>query len=272
MALAAAYKKQLEGMQPTLQAAERGGPGAPTTVAQAEEKLRVLRLKYTDAFPDVIAAQQLVAALKASPTHGAAGGRAAPNPAYEELQLKLIEIVADANALKTQLASMQTDRARLQELQKDKPTLIAQYQNITRGYTVLRKNYDDLLARLQSANIGEAADTQADKVQIRVVDPPVIPRIPSGPNRLLLSSIVLVVGLAAGVAVPMLLAQLDRSFWVVEDLRSLGLPVLGGISLLSSIPWRRRLLAVTSFGIAVVVLISLYGGLLFHFLRATAVA
>ena len=104
------------------------------------------------------------------------------------------------------------------------------------------------------------------------MDPPVIPRIPSGPNRLLLISIVLVAGIAAGVAVPMLLAQLDRSFWVVEDLRSLGLPVLGGISLLSSIPWRRRLLAVTSFGIAVVVLISLYGGLVLRLLRATAVA
>ena len=142
MALAAGYKKQLEGMQPTLQEGDRGGPGAPTTLAQAEEKLRVLRLKYTDVFPDVIAQQQLVAALKASPTHGAGGGRAAPNPAYEELQLKLIEIVADANALKKQLASMQEDRAKLQELQKDKPTLIAQYQNITRGYAVLRKNYE----------------------------------------------------------------------------------------------------------------------------------
>ncbi len=129
VALAAAYKKQLEGMQPTLQEGERGGPGAPTTLAQAEEKLRVLRLKYTDAFPDVIAQQQLVEALKASPTHGAAGGRAAPNPAYEQLQLKLIEVVADTDSLKKQLASMQEYRAKLQELQKDRPNLIAQYQN-----------------------------------------------------------------------------------------------------------------------------------------------
>lgn len=272
MALAVAYKKQLEGMQPSLQEGDRGGPGAPTTLVQAEEKLRVLRLKYTDAFPDVIAQQQLVQALKTSPTHGGAGGRAAPNPAYEDLQLRLIEVAADADALKKQLASMQGYRARLQELQKDKPTLIAQYQSITRGYAVLRRNYDDLLARLQSANLGQAADTQANTVQIRVVEPPVVPRIPSGPNRLLLISIVLAVGVAAGVAVPMLLAQLDRSFWVVEDLRSLGLPVLGGISLLSSIPWRRRFLAVTSFGIAVVVLISLYGGLVLRLLHATAVA
>jgi polysaccharide chain length determinant protein (PEP-CTERM system associated) len=272
MALAAAYKKQLEGMQPTLQEGERGGPGSPTTLAQAEDKLRSLRLQYTDAFPGVISQEQLVAALKASPTHGGPGGRAAPNPAFEDLQLKLIDVAADAEAMKKQLTSMQSYRTKLQELQKDRPALIAQYEAITRGYTVLRRNYDDLLGRLQSANIGEAADTQADKVQIRVVDPPVIPRIPSGPNRLLLVSIVLGAGLAAGVAVPMLLAQLDRSFWVVEDLRSLGLPVLGGISLLTSIPWGRRLLAVTSFGIAVVVLISLYGGLMVRLLRATAIA
>lgn len=84
-------------------------------------------------------------------------------------------------------------------------------------------------------------------------------------------SAVLGVGVIAGVAVPMLLSQLDRSFWVVEDLRSLGLPVLGGISMLTSISWRRRLLAVTSFAIAVIVLVGLYGGLMLRLLHSSTV-
>jgi len=72
-------------------------------------------------------------------------------------------------------------------------------------------------------------------------------------------------------AVPMLLSQLDRSFWVVEDLRSLGLPVLGGISMLTSVSWSRRMIGVTGFAIAVIVLIGLYGGLMIRLLRASAV-
>ena len=55
-----------------------------------------------------------------------------------------------------------------------------------RDYSVLRKNYEELLSRLQSANIAQAADTQADKVKLQVIDPPEIPRLPVAPNRTLL--------------------------------------------------------------------------------------
>ncbi len=272
-ALAAALQKELDGTPPTLpETAAIGGVGAPTTLAGAEERLAMLRLRYTDQFPGVIMAQQEVDAFKAAASHGGAGaaGRAPPNPAYEGLKLKVIDINAEIASLKRQLSELQDQQTKFEKLQRERPNLVAEYQNLDRGYAVLRKNYDELLARLQSANIGEAADTQADQVQIRIIDPPEIPRIPYAPNRLLLVSAVLAVGLIAGLAIPMLLSQLDRSFWVVEDLRSLGLPVLGGISMLASISWRRRLMAVTSFAIAVIVLIGLYGGLMIRLLRASA--
>lgn len=269
--LAAAMKKMLDSTPQTLADTAAGGGGGATSLAQAEEKLRLMRLHYTDQFPGVIAAQQIVNSLKASRTTAAAAGQLAPNPGYQSLKLKVIGLDNDIDSLKRQLASLQDSQAKLQELQKVRPNLIAEYQDLNRGYDVLHKNYQDLLARLQSANIGEAADTQADKIQIRVIDPPIVPMVPSAPNRLLLVSLVLVVGLAAGLAVPVLMSQLDRSFWVVEDLRSLGLPVLGGISMLTGISLRRRMLAVTSFGLAVLVLISLYGGLMVRILRATAV-
>lgn len=272
-ALVAALKKELESTQPTMPGvaiAGAGGAGMPTTLAGAEEKLQMLRLQYTDQYPGVIAAQQEVAALKASPTHGAAE-RSTPNPAYESLKLRIIDLEADITSLQRQLTALEDQQTKFEALQRERPNLVAEYQNLDRGYAVLRKNYDDLLARLQSANISEAADTQADQVQIRIIDPPEVPRIPTAPNRVLLVSAVLAVGLLAGLAVPMLLSQLDRSFWVVEDLRSLGLPVLGGISMLASISWRRRLITVTGFAIAVIVLVGLYGGLMIRLLHASAV-
>jgi polysaccharide chain length determinant protein (PEP-CTERM system associated) len=273
--LVAALKKELETTPKTMPGLALGAPaaagGAPTTLAGAQQKLQMLRLQYTDQYPGVIAAQQEVEALKASPTHGGAAERSMPNPAYENLKLRIIDLEADVSSLERQLTTLQDQQTKFDALQHERPNLVAEYQSLDRGYAVLRKNYDDLLARLQSANISEAAHTQADQVQIRIIDPPEIPRIPTAPNRLLLVSVVLVVGLAAGLAVPMLLSQLDRSFWVVEDLRSLGLPVLGGISMLTAISWRRRFVAVTSFAIAVIVLIGLYGGLMIRLLRAAAV-
>ncbi len=163
-----------------------------------------------------------------------AGKRSVPNPVYEQLKVRLVD--AD-----TALASLQRQRAteaelldRLDKVQHEQPGLLAEYQNMDRDYSVLRRNYEELLGRLQSANIAQAADTQADKVKLQIVDPPETPRLPAAPNRLLLVSGVLVAGLGGGAAFTILLGQLDRSFATVDQLRNLGLPVLGGISVLGS--------------------------------------
>jgi hypothetical protein len=67
-----------------------------------------------------------------------------------------------------------------------------------------------------------------------------------------------------------LFGQLDRSFSTVDELRNLGLPVLGGISVLGLIPLRQRLLTVVRFGAALAVLVCVYGGLMVHILRSAA--
>jgi hypothetical protein len=139
-----------------------------------------------------------------------------------------------------------------------------------RDYSVLRKNYEELLGRLQSANIAQAADTQADKVKLQIVDPPEVPRLPAAPNRLLLVSGVLLAGLGCGAAIPILLGQLDRSYATVDDLRNLGLPVVGGISVLGRPPALQRLMVGLRFSAAILALMVIYGGLMVHILRGAA--
>ena len=139
-----------------------------------------------------------------------------------------------------------------------------------RDYFVVRKNYEELLGRLQSANIAQAADTQADKVKLQVIDPPEVPRLPSAPNRMLMITGDLLGGIGAGAGMTVLFGQLDRSFSSVDELRTLGLPVLGGISVLGLAPLRQRLMTVMRFGAAVAVLVGIYGGLVVHVLRSAA--
>ena len=81
---------------------------------------------------------------------------------------------------------------------------------------------------------------------------------------------VLLAGMATGLGVTVLFGQLDRSFSTVDELRGLGLPVLGGISVLGLVPLRQRFMAVMRFGAAVAVLVCVYGGLLVHILRSAA--
>jgi hypothetical protein len=196
--------------------------------------------------------------------------RSVPNAVYDQLKVKLIEADTNVISLQRQRDDAVRYRERLEKVQREQPGLIAEYQNMDRDYTVLRRNYEELLGRLQSANIAQAADTQADKVKLQIIDPPEIPRLPVAPNRMLLITGVLLGGLMTGAGLTVLFGQLDRSFSTVDELRNLGLPVLGGISVLGLIPLRQRLMAVLRFGAALAVLVCVYGGLVVHILRSAA--
>ena len=255
-----------------------------TKLQEAEEQLRMLQLKDTEQHPDVIAQKKLIAALKrsregAAPANGAtgkadgaasAGKRSVSNPVYEQLKVRLVEADTAVASLQRQRAAEAELLDRLEKVQREQPGLVAEYQNMDRDYSVLRKNYEELLNRLQSANLAQAADTQADKVKLQIVDPPETPRLPVTPNRLLLVSGVLVAGIGGGIAFTILLGQLDRSFSTVDQLRELGLPVLGGISTLGQPPLLQRMLVVARFSAAVVALVGVYGGLMAYILRVAA--
>jgi hypothetical protein len=203
--------------------------------------LRELRLRYTDQHPDVIAMRSIIAELRASggggrPSRGG-GGAAAPAslpPAASQLleTLKIRKIDSDAAiaSLERQVGDEEKEVERLEELARTAPHVQAEFQNIDRDYAVLRKNFEELLARRESLQIAGAARTDADRVRMDVVEPPTVPQRPTGPNRLLLASAVLAVGIGAGVALTILLVQFDRAFYTVHDLRKLGLPLLGAIS------------------------------------------
>ncbi len=266
-----------------------GLQSAPRTrVQEAEEQLKMLLLKDTENHPDVIAQRKLIEELKTEesgiprmpPQAGAAAGRSAdasgtmkrsvPNPVYDQLKVKLIDADSQVASLQRQRDAAVANREKLEKVQQEQPGLIAEYENTDRDYTVLRRSYEELLSRLQSANIAQAADTQADKVKLQIVDPPQVPRLPVAPNRMLLVTGVLLIGLGAGLGITVLFGQVDNSFSTADDLRSLGLPVLGGISVLGLASLRQRLTIIARFGVAVVLLVGIYGGLLVHILRSAA--
>ncbi|MEO9190406.1 MAG: XrtA system polysaccharide chain length determinant [Acetobacteraceae bacterium] len=273
----AQIKARLNGMPPTLPGPEIAGSGGSGggSLAQAQARLGELETLYTDSYPGVIEQRKLVEQLRHTPGASGGGGRpgtrgaGVPNPLYDQLSVKLLDEESSVASLTNQLQSARDVLARIDKIEHEQPALLAQYQNLNRDYDVLSKSYNELLVRLQSARIAQAANTQADKVHLRVIDPPEIPVVPIFPDRMILLTAVLVVGIGAGVTLAALLAQFDRSFGTLEELRALGLPVLGGLSTIGGLSLRRRALAVGQFAVAIVLLIGLYGGLLVHILRAS---
>jgi polysaccharide chain length determinant protein (PEP-CTERM system associated) len=227
------------------------GDDAASRVADLERKLRTLLENDTEQHPDVIRTKRLLeqarqdAANSAQPDAPAApiqGIRTtAPNPVYDQLQIQLVTLDTNIASLESKLKRQQGAVEKWQGLAKEVPEVAAQLQKLTRDYDVTKKAYDELLNRRESAKIGSDLQTQTQTVQFRVVDPPAAPLKPVAPKRPLLLAVVLIGGLIAGGAFAFLLTQIDDSILTVRQLKELvSLPVLGGISLVTTAAQKRQ--------------------------------
>jgi hypothetical protein len=131
-------------------------------------------------------------------------------------------------------------------------------KRLDRNYDVNKRQYDSLVQRLESANLSTEAEQTADSVKFRVVEPPVVPLAPIGPNRL--PALLAGAGrsLAAGLATALLLAQMRPVFTSRDALgRISGLPVLGAITKLTSerfLPWYRTQAALVAGAVGALVI------------------
>ena len=206
-----------------------------TRLSQAKRNLADLQLQYTDKHPDVIAAKHSVAELQsdvdaARKSGGSSEGKTQiSNPAYEQLRLRLIDAQTVIPSLKQRLDKATVDYEHAKSLSGNIPDIEAKSKDLDRDYDVIRSNYDELVKRREAANLSQAADDRADRTQFRIVDPPEVPVFPSFPNRTLLFSFATLLGLAAGIASPLALAQIHPTFGSAARLRALDPTPMAGV-------------------------------------------
>jgi polysaccharide chain length determinant protein (PEP-CTERM system associated) len=269
-----------------------GGMLRDPRIEAAQRELDDLRLRYTETNPDVMAARARLANAVAASADALASfrrslpplpagtatpagtrtrtSRSMPNPIYEQLKVRLVESESGLASLQRRLTDAQRERDRLDEIARSAPGLQAEYVNLNRDYDVLRRNYEELLGRRESMRIATAAEADADKIKIQIIDPPVVPHNVVAPHRGVLLSGVLAAGLAAGIGLAVMLVQFDDSFHTIDELRGFGLVVVGGVSLLRDAarpgPARPLLL----YGMSLAMLLAVYGGLVWRMLRGPA--
>lgn len=236
-----------------------------------QSRLDELLLKYTDQHPDVQAVKNTMEDLKKqraeTVAHAKIGGRIATDgamsPYQAQMQLTLSEADANIAALRARVGTLRNRVDELKKLVNIIPEVEAQLQQLNRDYDVTKSNYETLLARRESAGITQQLEQNADTVKFRVVDPPFVPATPSGPNRPLLSSGALGIGIAAGLVFAFFLSQLNPTYDSRRGLtESTQLPVLGGVSMI----WtheqrRRRRMELLGFSALMAGLLVVYGGL-----------
>ena len=247
------YKRELSGE--TMSLLPEGLPSttkaAPSAIDARLDILRgeldTLRRRYTDAHPDVAAVkssieqlelqrkQELDALAKAQ----AASSRQEPagadrNPVFQQLKFALAEAEANVASLRAKLSSLEGQYAQLKNSARLVPQAEAEFAQLNRDYDIQKKTYETLLARRQSATLGEGVQ-DAGGTQFRIIDPPRVSPEPLPPTRVVLLIMAIAVSLLAGVVASFAASEIKPTF---HDARSLGRvtkrPILGMVTVLPS--------------------------------------
>jgi polysaccharide chain length determinant protein (PEP-CTERM system associated) len=218
---------------------------SPTArLAALERRLAELRNRYTERHPDVQAAEREIAALRAQ-TSGAQGGGAesgtVPNPVHDQIRLQLVQLEGEIASLQDRQARAERLVQELSGLARVMPEADAEYKRLTRDYEVIKKNYEELVAKRESVRIADDMASQADRGAFRIIDPPKAALLPVSPPRLLLLAGALVGSLGTGVGIALAQALLVRPFDTLHDLqRAYSLPVIASVTDVLTPDARRR--------------------------------
>jgi len=207
-------------------------------VSQLEEALAILKSKYTDQHPEVIATKKRIEALKAQLGKGKGASKPAGGThvnsqgaaAVLGVKRQLSEVDIAVNALKDENEHLKKQVEELNADIQEMPLKEQELLKIKRDYENLKDTYQKLMGERDSAGLQASMLRSQKATQLRVVEPPEKPIIPSGPPRLLIALGGLILALIILVAIPVAIYFLNGSFRSKEEVEeTLGVKVLGVI-------------------------------------------
>lgn len=259
-------QRQISGESPLLDST--GDRTIALKLRQAQDDLANLLSQYTEAHPDVQAVRAQIEDLRKMQELGRQSiGNSADdslgfNPVYQDLKIELSKAGIEVGTLKVQLADQQSKIDDLRRRVDSIPEVEAELARLNRDYQITRDRYLSMVERRESAKLVQDVEQNTSQVTFRVIEPPRVADRPSSPNRLLLLTGVLVVALGGGLGWALLRYLLKPAFLSLDQIRdSLDVPVLGTVRLyVSPIHRLQRRLQLASFLMVVVVLLGVYGG------------
>ena len=248
--LADAQTLPLAVVQPNAPAGtnETVAPTAAQQLENAQARLELYRLRFTEDHPDVKSLQRTIAELKIKADEEA---KKPPTPATDKplspaegaRQKRIRDLEADIAVIDRQVASGIAEEARLKTVIVDYqakvdvvPSRESDLVELMRDYTTLQESYSSLLKKREDSKLAANLERRQIGEQFKVLDPASLPEKPYNQNKRLTALVGGAIGgLALGLAFVGLLEARDSSFKSEEDvLRVLTLPVLALVPVMLS--------------------------------------
>ncbi|MGF1681303.1 XrtA system polysaccharide chain length determinant [Photobacterium minamisatsumaniensis] len=198
-----------------------------------ESRLDSLLFRFTEKHPDVIETRRQITELKKlqQSSLDQSSPSAAENPVLQEIKLYITQLENAIASLTVREASQVEKLSVLAEEMTQIPNVEAELTSMMRNYDVTRAQYEQLLARRESALISQSVGASSDEITFRVIDAPLLPKEPSGPMRPLFLIVVLFLATGAGVALAFLNSQIRPVVISANQLfTQTKLPVFGVVS------------------------------------------
>lgn len=200
-----------------------------------QQRLDDLLFRYTARHPDVKETQRQLDELKQlkkdSIDSYSVNEMLMHNVVYQDLKLAVSQLQNEAASLGVRVQRYETKIEQLQAKLDAVPEVEAKLTALTRNYDVTRDKYQQLLSRKESALISQSVGDTSDDIKFRIIDAPRIPLEPSGPIRPLLLSVVLILGLGAGVVMSFIVSQITPVVSSTRQLyQAMEYPVFGVVS------------------------------------------
>ena len=213
-------------------------------VDELQNQIDILRLSYTDDYPDIIRLRQQMqeliasasvrtdrAASNATSSYNINGsvysGAAGLNPVYQQLRSDLARVTAEAESQRSRGAQLKVMLD--QEIKRSAVSgkVERELTELTRDYQINKDLYEDLLRRQESARLSMSLGAEKQGVLFSIQQPANFPVLPTGLRFVHIAAMGLVLGLLLPILYLVVFLKLDpriRTSSAVTDL--LELPLL----------------------------------------------
>jgi polysaccharide biosynthesis transport protein len=230
-------RKQLSG-EKELAVASVTGEGTPgSRLNMLNNQLMVLMTKYTEDYPEVVKVKSEIEELKRqmAKATGALRGNAGAetstlDPIFQQLREELAKTDAETESLRARLSELERQQEVATAELRSRPKEQEEWSKLQRDRAAMQRTYDDLLQKVDRANISKNLEAADKGSTFKIVDAAILPRIPVKPNRVQMILMGIALGVATGIGVAIGLDFLDHSFKDESTLaEGLRLPVLAAI-------------------------------------------
>ena len=242
-------------------------------IRQKQQVLDMLRLSYTETYPDVVTLKlqisDLQQTLKDLPNDSASlGGRSKKdsneNPLYEELRSKLstakVDLATELRRKDGTMGLLEKEKERLTRIAAKQATL----SELTRDYDVTKSIYEGMLESKESARLSMTLDVEGQGVKYKIQEPAAYPLTPTGIRFFHFALAGPVVGVLVPLALLIAFMLADPRIRFVDRLiASTSVPVLGVVPHIHTSLSKRLIKSdIILLVLFVIIVLSVYAGII----------